>query len=90
MTTLKAFVQNHGATTISTNILHNTNGYPFIFVDDQTLYFSKAGALKVAQGDALKPIAGDLFVVETKNEAGEVRMKLTFNSGNTSSVEDMF
>lgn len=64
----------------------NTNGYPFITLKKQgtpegegglNIYFSKSSA--VAAGDVItSEMSADLIVVETKNEAGEDRLKLHY------------
>ena len=62
------------------------NKYPFVTLlcaEDggvsENLFLSKNYAAQVSEGDEL-PIR-ELFVAETTNDAGELRMKLTNNGG---------
>lgn len=75
---------------IDFDIYRNKNGYPFIRMltdiggekpGSQLVYLSKAAAQRVEEQGItnLKELRDSLSVVETTNEAGEERLKLSFN-----------
>lgn len=96
--TLQSFMVAQGITAVAPTIRQNTNGYPFITVlrgsgpdSAENIYFSIKASAEVAEGQALKSIAKDLYVVDTLNKAGESRTKLCF-AGESSylSVAELF
>ena len=91
----KSFCQSSGVTAISKVVNTNTKGYPFITIlrgnVAENIYFGRKSAAKVEHGDAVKPIASDLYVSTAINAAGEARLKLSFSGESTyDSVDDMF
>lgn len=92
--TFKDFCKSNNITAINKTVNVNSNGYPFITVLRgklaENVYFSKNASTQVNKGDAVKDIASQLFVAETANADGEVRMKLTFNNSSYESIDDMF
>jgi len=86
--TLKEYCTQNGYNRVS-KVRINSSGYPYVTLicaEDgsltENLYCSKNYAAQVAEGDEL-PIR-ELFVAETTNDGGEVRMKLTNNGGEVS------
>lgn len=83
--TLKEYCQARGFNSVSV-VRVNTSGYLYVtllnkdFVEEtENLYLSKTYQAQVNVGDRL-PI-NELFAVETTNEQGEIRWKLTNNGG---------
>ena len=84
--TFKSFVAAQGITAVYPSIRQNTNGFPFITVlrgsgpdSAENIYFSVKASAQVAEGQAVKSIAKDIYVVNVENAAGEARTKLSFN-----------
>ena len=96
ITKLSVFCASNGVTAIS-NVRVNENAYPYLTLlspkfegGAQNIYFSKSCALKVSVGETPKALGlVDYNIVEVKNEAGEVRIKLT-NTNNYTNVADLF
>lgn len=81
------FFRTEGFKSISRNVYHNVNGYPFVTFTTPTgeatmVYFSKNAALTVAKG---QPVTAELLrglaVAEVKNAKGEDRVKLVTGAG---------
>lgn len=96
--TFKSFIAAQGITAVAPAIRQNTNGYPFITVlrgsgpeSAENIYFSVKASAEVSEGQAVKSIAKDLYVVNTLNAAGEARTKLSF-AGESSylGVDELF
>lgn len=83
---IKQFASVKDFKQISPIVRANTNQYPYLtFIDSknvaENVYFSKAGAKLVAEGEPVtKEMLAKFQVAETTNEAGEKRIKLISNS----------
>jgi len=87
--TLKAFCAASNAQMLS-DVRINANKYHYIFIDDESLYFSKNGSALVSAGQSILTIAKDLYVIDVVNADGEPRQKLTFTAPSGTSVADLF
>lgn len=76
------FAKQGGFTQIAPKVRTNVSGYPFItFIDAnnkaENIYFSKNAAKDVADGQVVTgAMLKGLSIAETKNAAGEARIKL--------------
>ena len=89
---LKQYCQDNQIAQISA-VRANQNGYPFLTLinkdkEADNIYFSKNAASKIELGQPANLFAKQLFIVQTQNEAGESRTKLSFNE--YSDVDSMF
>ena len=91
---LKDYCKTTGVTAINNSINTSVKGYPFVTLlrgnEADNIWFSKNASARVAKGDNFKAIASELYVVETANADGEVRMKLSFNNSSYSDLADFF
>lgn len=96
---VKDFMKSNGFTQVHNEVRQNSNGYPFItFINGkneaENIYFSKKAA-ELPSAKLGSPIAKGYFedfgVAETKNDAGEVRIKLV-RKGDSSrlDMDDLF
>ena len=96
---VKDFMRSNGFTQVHNEVRQNSNGYPFVtFINGkneaENIYFSK-GAAELPQAKLGTPIAKGYFdafsIAETKNGAGEKRIKLV-RQGDSSRLEmdDLF
>ena len=83
---LESYCASKGAQTLS-DVRVNTNGYPFIFIDEETFYFSKNASAQVDAGTTILSIAKTLYVIDVVNAEGDARVKLTFSG---TKVSDLF
>jgi len=85
---LKKLVQDKVVTNIS-SLRVNINGYPYVTMlvgnKSQNVYFGQKTAELVSdtfsEGDSILAFLADAEVIETINEAGETRFKLSKNAG---------
>jgi hypothetical protein len=86
VTPIKDFVKSKGFMSLNPTVRENTNGFPYLtFLNKdgqaENVYFSKSSAGQVAKGVMLDSATlRGISVAEVKNEAGELREKLTFSS----------
>jgi hypothetical protein len=100
---MKEFAKEYGIIKVSP-VRINVNGYPFVTFLQETkgddgknlaenVYFSKAAAEKVEEGDEASVIKElGLKVLELEYSNGETRLKLSMegDGGEYSSIEDLF
>jgi len=85
---LKKLVQDKVVTNIS-SLRVNINGYPYVTMlvgnKSQNVYFGQKTAELVSdtfsEGDSILAFLADAEVIETLNEKGEIRFKLSKNAG---------
>jgi hypothetical protein len=101
--TFKEFCKKNGYTTVAPKVRINKSGYAFVtFVNDivkdsegkslsENIYFSKNTSKDVMEGDDVSIVLRGLFLCETINADGEIRMKIC-GAGEESrlSVTDLF
>lgn len=96
---VKDFMKANNFTQVHNEVRQNSNGYPFVtFINGkneaENIYFSKEAA-KLPSAKLGTPIAkgyfNDFSIAETKNEAGETRIKLV-RAGSSSrlDMDDLF
>ena len=86
---LQSFCASKNAQTLS-DVRVNSNQYPYIFIDEETYYFSKNASAQVDAGTTILSIAKTLYVIDVVNATGEPRKKLTFTEPSGTSVADLF
>ena len=91
---VKEFASSKNFISISPTVRTNTNNYPYLtFIDKdnkaENIYFSKESAKLVGVGQVVdKQMLTSFMIAETKNAAGELRIKLVSNSQRVS-LEDL-
>ena len=91
---LKKLVKDRVITNISA-LRANINGYPFVTMltgsKSQNVYFGKKTAELVGNtfsvNDNILPFLADAEIIETVNDAGEIRFKLSKNAGSDYATE---
>lgn len=80
--TFKAYCGDTGVTAVNPVVRVNTNNYPFITIlrgeEAENIYFSKKASALVDAGQDIKSLLKDLYLVETTNASGDIRLKLSF------------
>jgi hypothetical protein len=86
---ISEFAKQQGIVGVNPIVKLNVNGYPFItFLTGerdsegkaivQNVWFSKEASSRVAEGVDISAELKNMSVVETTNEAGELRLKLAY------------
>lgn len=94
---VKDFMKGNGFTQVHREVRENTNGYPYItFINGkneaENVYFSKQAGEQVEAGQEIKKGFFDAYLVaETKNAAGESRIKIVRAGSSTRlDMDDLF
>ena len=96
-TDVKSFMVSSGFVSVVKMVRVNTNQYPYItFIDDKNtatnIYFSKNASKLVVEGQLIeKGFFNPFRIAETKNSAGETRVKLVgMGEALRANLEDLF
>lgn len=96
MYSVKDFCNSNNLVEVAKKIRANSNGYLFItFIDSNNealnIYFSKRLCEDFSEGDVIvKGFFNDKVIVETLNEEGETRLKLSYKDSQRHNLSELW